>query len=106
MSEFSDLMADVLEDIKSVFGETDPMHYSQPGSGEFDLTAVLHTPDPRDEVASIHFAVVFAKLKDFTDAGISPTAGDDLTVNGSTYKVYKVGPPQSDGGIHIYLHAN
>lgn len=97
-----------LDDINGQFGRPDitynPFVGSFPGTS-FALVAPLKPPDPRDDNNPGHFGTLIAQLQDFADAeAANPLAGDEVQIGTSTYKVYKVGPPEPDGSVLIHLH--
>ncbi|MGE5647026.1 MAG: hypothetical protein ACM336_14665 [Acidobacteriota bacterium] len=77
----------------STFGQT--VTY-QPAVGEpFEVTAIMERATDEQRRADGVYARLFVNLADF---GAAPAAGDEVMIDGATYKVFQVMTDPAGGG--------
>jgi hypothetical protein len=100
MADWASLVNGLNEQVLSTFGQQ--VTYTPQAGSSFALTGILDRGARPEDAAPGVYALLFVRAAAFAQP---PARGDEVTVDGSVYKVVDL-EADAEGGLRLVLHFN
>jgi hypothetical protein len=100
MADWALLAEKLSEQVVATFGRE--VTYTPQAGSPFTLTGILDAGARPEDAAPGTYALLFVRAADFAEP---PARGDEVTADGSVYKVVDL-EADAEGGLRLVLHFN